>query len=100
MTVVFAPCTNHKGQDKDTLANVKAMKECVFHIMSDWYVEAANHTCGAFPPSADEFELSGLTPVDSEMVTPPRIGEVSFQEINIIKHNHITTAFLVGCGSA
>jgi flavin reductase (DIM6/NTAB) family NADH-FMN oxidoreductase RutF len=76
LTVVFTPCANSSGVDKDTLANVKQTKECVVHIMSDWFVEGANHTCGAFKSNEDEFELSGLTPVDSEMVAPPRIAEV------------------------
>jgi hypothetical protein len=33
--------------------------------MSDWFVEAANHTCGDFDPGLDEMALAGLTPLDA-----------------------------------
>lgn len=45
------------------------------NIMSDWFVEGANHTCGDFPPEENEMELSGLTPMPSDKVKPPRIAE-------------------------
>ena len=38
------------------------------NIINEWYVEAANHTCGPFDPDVDEMELAGLTPVPSEKV--------------------------------
>jgi flavin reductase (DIM6/NTAB) family NADH-FMN oxidoreductase RutF len=34
-----------------------------------------NSTSASVPPDVDEFELSGLTPVDSRKVKPPRVGE-------------------------
>lgn len=43
--------------------------------MSDWFVESANHSCGAFPPEVDEMAVSGLTPAPSLLVTPPRVKE-------------------------
>lgn len=43
--------------------------------MSDWFVEAANHTCGSFPPEVDEMKVAGLTPIKSTIVAPPRIKE-------------------------
>ena len=30
--------------------------------MSDWYVEAANHTCGDYDAGVNEMGLTGLTP--------------------------------------
>jgi hypothetical protein len=51
LTIAFACCsTRTPGKDKDTLANVKATGECVVHVVSDWFVEAANHTCGNWDP--------------------------------------------------
>lgn len=44
-------------------------------IMSEWFIEAANHTCGNFPPEVDEMAVTGLTPVPSTIVTPPRVKE-------------------------
>jgi flavin reductase (DIM6/NTAB) family NADH-FMN oxidoreductase RutF len=47
--------------------------------MSDWFVEAANHTCGDFDRGVDELALAGLTRVASERVRPPRVGESAVQ---------------------
>lgn len=44
-------------------------------MMSDWFVESANHSCGTFPPDVDEMAVSGLTPAPSTLVSPPRIKE-------------------------
>lgn len=49
--------------------------EFVVAIMSDWFVEAANHSCGSFAPEVDEMAVAGLTPVPSVRVTPPRVEE-------------------------
>lgn len=47
--------------------------------MSKWYVESANHTCGAFPPEVNEMEVAGLTPLPSDLVKPPRVREAAVQ---------------------
>uniref|UniRef100_A0A7S0MRI4 Flavin reductase like domain-containing protein n=1 Tax=Pyramimonas obovata TaxID=1411642 RepID=A0A7S0MRI4_9CHLO len=73
--IAFSVCRKPGGLRKDTLANIEETKECVIHIMSEWFVEAANHTCGNFPSEEDEFKLSGLTPVPSTLVAPPRCAE-------------------------
>lgn len=49
--------------------------EFVVSIMSDWFIESANHTCGDFPPDVDEMEAAGLTPAKSTVVAPPRVKE-------------------------
>jgi hypothetical protein len=38
------------------------------NIMSCWFVEAANHTCGDYPFDVDELALTGLTGVPSAKV--------------------------------
>jgi flavin reductase (DIM6/NTAB) family NADH-FMN oxidoreductase RutF len=63
----------------DTLRNCKETGECVVHIISDWFVEASNHSCGNFDSDADEFPLSGLTKIPSTKVTPPRVAEAAVQ---------------------
>jgi len=75
-------CVHDKRRNppfKDTLANIKQTGECTVQIMSSWFVEAANHTCGNWPPSIDEFELSGLTKLQSLVVKAPRVGEAAVQ---------------------
>ena len=41
--------------------------------------QAANHTCGDYDRGVSEFEVSGLTPVPSQRVRPPRVGESAVQ---------------------
>lgn len=41
----------------------ESCREFVVNIISDWFVEAANHTCGDFERGVDEMKLAGLTPV-------------------------------------
>ncbi len=38
-------------------------------MMSEWFVKAANHTCGPFDPDVDELELAGLTAIPSVRVS-------------------------------
>ena len=45
------------------------------HIISDWMVEAANHSCGGYDPDVDEIPLSGLTTLPGTTVDVPRIKE-------------------------
>jgi flavin reductase (DIM6/NTAB) family NADH-FMN oxidoreductase RutF len=60
------------------------------NIISEWMVEAANHTCGAFPPEVDEFAVSGLTPIPSDVVGPPRCAESGVQmECKLTTKNEI-----------
>lgn len=77
-TVVFSCVEKNKGGG-DTLKNVKATGEFVTHIMSEWYLESANHTCGNFEPDVNEFEASGLTQLPSHVVRPPRCAEAALQ---------------------
>lgn len=36
--------------------------------MSEWFLEAANHTCGNYDRGVNEIELTGLTPMPSVRV--------------------------------
>eukprot|EP00596_Hydrurales_sp_CCMP1899_P004504 CAMPEP_0119042870 /NCGR_PEP_ID=MMETSP1177-20130426/16220_1 /TAXON_ID=2985 /ORGANISM="Ochromonas sp, Strain CCMP1899" /LENGTH=256 /DNA_ID=CAMNT_0007009925 /DNA_START=103 /DNA_END=873 /DNA_ORIENTATION=- len=71
-------CNNRDGSKKDTLVNIEETEEFTVNIISEWMVEAANHTCGAFKPDIDEFEMSGLTPLKSDLVKPFRVEESAF----------------------
>ena len=64
---------------KDTLRNIMAMREFVVNIVSGDFAEQMNATAAQVPPSVDEFELSGLTPLASELVKPPRVAESRVQ---------------------
>jgi flavin reductase (DIM6/NTAB) family NADH-FMN oxidoreductase RutF len=60
---------------KDTLRNVEETGEFVVNVVSESIADAANATAAEVPPDVDEFVLSGLTPIGSEAVRPPRVAE-------------------------
>jgi flavin reductase (DIM6/NTAB) family NADH-FMN oxidoreductase RutF len=43
---MFSVCRKPGGDKKDTWANVEATGEFVVCMMSEWFINAANHTCG------------------------------------------------------
>jgi flavin reductase (DIM6/NTAB) family NADH-FMN oxidoreductase RutF len=60
---------------KDTLRNVEETGEFVVNIVSEAISGAANASAAEVPPEVDEFVLSGLTPLASEVVRPARVAE-------------------------
>ena len=79
-TLLFCPglrATEGTGHTphKDTLRNVEETREFVVNVVSDSIAAAANATAAEVPPEVDEFQLSGLTPVPSMVVRPPRVAE-------------------------
>lgn len=75
-TIVFS-CVDKGKAGGDTLRCVKETKQFVCHVISEWYLDAANHTCGNFPFDVDEFEPSGLTKAPCVKVKPPRVQEAA-----------------------
>jgi flavin reductase (DIM6/NTAB) family NADH-FMN oxidoreductase RutF len=74
--VVFCPIFRPvPPQAKDTLRNVMATREFVVNIVSEDFAQGMNATAAQVPPEIDEFELSGLTPIPSELIKPPRVAE-------------------------
>ena len=79
-TILFCPGVRATtGTMKDTLSNVIATKEFVVNIVSEEIAGQMNQTAAEVPPEVDEFELSGLTPLPSEIVAPPRVAESPVQ---------------------
>jgi flavin reductase (DIM6/NTAB) family NADH-FMN oxidoreductase RutF len=62
-------------QYKDTLRNISVTREFVVNIVSEEFAEKMNVCSTDFPPEVDEFAASGLTPVPSDVVQPPRVAE-------------------------
>lgn len=73
---------------KDTLVNVLETGEFVVNIMSEWFIEAANHTCGNFDYGDNEMELAGLTPLPSVKVKPPRVAESALHMECVLRHSY------------
>jgi flavin reductase (DIM6/NTAB) family NADH-FMN oxidoreductase RutF len=74
--VVFCPILRPVPPTaKDTLRNILATREFVVNIVSEEFVERMNATAAQVGPEVDEFELSGLTPIPSELIKPARVAE-------------------------
>ena len=75
-TVMFASgAGSGKDGQKDSLRNVEATGEFVCNL-STWETrEAMNRSSASVGPEVDELEMSGLTPVSSKLVKPPRVKE-------------------------
>lgn len=80
------PANNGEPAKKDTLANIEETGEFVVNIISDWFVEAANFTCGDYDRGVNEMQLAGLTPVPSQKIKPPRVAESAVQMECKLRH--------------
>ena len=70
--------SNRKGTDnttKDTLHNVETTGEVVINMVSHSIVQQMAIASIAFPADVSEFEKSGLTPIESDLVKPFRVKE-------------------------
>jgi len=68
----------HRGSDgtlKDTTANISATKEFVVNVVTEEIAEQMNITAAEFSSEVDEFQISGFTPIPSDIVKPPRVKE-------------------------
>jgi flavin reductase (DIM6/NTAB) family NADH-FMN oxidoreductase RutF len=73
--VLFSTVIRKDGTHKDTLNNVEETREFVVNMVSEDFARQMNDTSADFPPEVDEFEVSGLTPVPSDLVKPYRVRE-------------------------
>ena len=66
---------------KDTLRNIEETGEFGWNLVTRDLAEAMNASCAPVPPEVSEFDLAGLTPVASRVITAPRVAEaqVSFE---------------------
>lgn len=64
-----------KGQPKDTARNIAETREFVVNVVDESIAEPMVLSSGDYPPGEDEFKITGLTPIPSERVRPPRVGE-------------------------
>ena len=79
-TVLFCPVLRAAEERdpvgrKDTLRNVETTREFVINVVSEEISAQANATAAEVGPEVDEFKLSGLTPLPSEVVKAPRVAE-------------------------
>jgi flavin reductase (DIM6/NTAB) family NADH-FMN oxidoreductase RutF len=76
MIVAFCPLIRvSTGEKKDTVINIEREKEFVINFARVETMEKINLCATELEYGKDEFELSGLTPVDSEIVKAKRVAE-------------------------
>jgi len=63
------------GQKKDTLKNIEFSRDFVVNIVNEALAEAMNQSSAEYPSDVDEFKEVGLTPVKSDIVKAPMVGE-------------------------
>jgi flavin reductase (DIM6/NTAB) family NADH-FMN oxidoreductase RutF len=73
--VVFSPTLRRDGSKKDTLLNLEALPEFVLNAATAPLAERVNLSSKEIPADESEFALTGLTPVPSLKVRPPRVAE-------------------------
>ncbi len=74
--VVFS--SNRRGSNnttKDTLENIRKSGECVINAVNYAMVRQMAVASVEFPLEVSEFEKTGLTPLASDLVAPPRVAE-------------------------
>jgi flavin reductase (DIM6/NTAB) family NADH-FMN oxidoreductase RutF len=78
--IAFSP--SRRGRDatlKDTYYNLIKTRECVVQCVTYSMVEQISLASTEYPPEVNEFDKSGLTPIDSDIVKPKRVKESPFQ---------------------
>lgn len=60
---------------KDTVSNCSETGEFTWNLATKTLAENVNSSCEPVDSSVNEFELAGLTQVESNLVAPPRVGE-------------------------
>ena len=96
--VCFSPLIRGTdGGHKDTLRNIEATREFVVNIVSEDFAAQMNICSADFPPGVDEFAESGLTPVPSDAVAPPRVKESRVSmECRLLQAIHVSAKPLGG----
>ncbi|GAA6031926.1 hypothetical protein JCM8097_003341 [Rhodosporidiobolus ruineniae] len=89
--IVMISFTHPNGNElKGSCENILDTKEFSANIISEPFIEAANYTSIDAPKGTSEWPLSGLTPVESDTIKSPRVGESAFSmECELEHHYHL-----------
>jgi flavin reductase (DIM6/NTAB) family NADH-FMN oxidoreductase RutF len=67
--------TRRAVEPKDTLRNIQETGDFVVNVVNEPLLERVVQASGEWPSDVDEFQLTGLSPVPSDLVRSPRVGE-------------------------
>ena len=75
-TLIFSPSRRVRDNTtKHTLENIREVPECVINIVNYDMVQQTSLSSVEYPQGVNEFIKSGLTPMPSQLVKPPRVAE-------------------------
>lgn len=96
--ICFSPMIRgNDGARKDTIQNIEQTGEFVVNVVSEEFVQQMNICSTEFPPHIDEFACSGLTPLPSDVVKPPRVKESHINmECKLVQIVHVSPKPLGG----
>lgn len=77
---VFSPSRRVRDNTtKHTLENILEVRECVINIVNYDMVQQTSLASTEYAKGINEFKKAGLTPLESELVKPPRVAEAPVQ---------------------
>lgn len=71
----FSPMVNLESRRRDSRINAEARGEFCVNVVSETFAAQMNQTAVDVPPDVDEFTLSGLTPIECDLIDAPRVAE-------------------------
>lgn len=96
---IFSPSRRVRDNTtKHTLENIKMVPECVINIVNYEMVQQISLASCDYPKGTNEFIKAGFTPLDSELVKPPRVAEAPIQ-LECIVQEVITLGENAGAGN-
>jgi flavin reductase (DIM6/NTAB) family NADH-FMN oxidoreductase RutF len=96
---VFSPSRRVRDNTtKHTLENLKEVPECVINIVNYDMVQQVSLSSVEYGKGINEFTKSGLTPVASQLVKPPRVAE-SYIQFECIVRDIISLGDTPGAGN-
>ena len=78
-SLMFSPLLDIEGEPKDSLKNVCETKEFVVHLVTREMAVGVNEASFAYPQGSAEWDASGFTMLESQVVKPPRVAESPVQ---------------------
>lgn len=96
---IFSPSRRVRDNTtKHTLENIRMVPECVINIVNYEMVQQMSLASCDYPKGTNEFIKAGFTPLDSELVKPPRVAESPIQ-LECIVQEVITLGENAGSGN-
>lgn len=78
-SLMYSPTLNARGEEKDSLRNVRETGEFVVNLVHREMAQGMNATSFAYGPEESEWIASGFTPISSIEVSPARVKEALVQ---------------------